>query len=123
MRHFSGMFTWPGNSPPAQCISLWRALGVVLLALLLSSCAHVDRKRFDSLEQAATELRDRVAATHVRVKRLQEAVFRAKVSLLPQLDDTTLFKPDWLETNAQFRSREAVLDEVAEFIEGLHEVA
>ncbi len=96
---------------------------MVLLALLLSACAHVDRKRFDSLQQAATELRDRVAATHVRVRRLQEAVFRAKVSLLPQLDDDALAKPDWLDTSAQFRSREEVLEEVAGFIEGLHDVA
>ncbi len=117
------MITWPGLLPTARCRSLGRALAAALLALLLSNCAHVDRKRFDSLEQAATALRDRVAATHVRVKRLQEAVFRAKVSLSPKLEEDTLDKPDWLDTGAQFRSREAVLDEVAEFIEGLHEVA
>jgi len=100
-----------------------RALIALLLALLLAGCAHIDRKRFDALQQAATELRDRVVATHLRVKRLQEAVFRAKVTLAPDLYEASLDKPDWLNTGAQFRDREEVLDEVVGFIEGLHDVA
>lgn len=106
-----------------QYQSLGRALIAVLLVLLFSGCAHVDRKRFGSLQQAATELRDRVVATHMRVKRLQEAVFRAKVSLAPDLYEASLDKPDWLDTGAQLRNREEVLDEVVGFIEGLREVA
>ena len=103
--------------------SLGRALIALLLLSLLSSCAHIDRKRFSSLQQAATELRERVVATHRRVKRLQEAVFRAKISLAPELYEASLDRPDWLDTGTQFRSREEVLDEVVGFIEGLREVA
>lgn len=99
------------------------ALAAALVALLLSGCAHIDRKRFDALQQAASALRERVVATHARVKRLQEAVFRAKVSLSTQLDEAALAKPDWLDTSAQLRDREEVLDTVTGFIEGLHDVA
>lgn len=100
-----------------------RLLAAVLLALLLSGCAQVDRRRFDSLHQAAAELRDRVVASHARVRRLQDAVFRGKVSLSPQLDENALARPGWLDTGAQFGTREEVLDAVAEFTEDLHAVA
>jgi len=108
-------------SPTARYLA--GVLAAVLVALLLSGCAHIDRKRFDSLEQAGTELRERVVATHTRVKHLQEAVFRAKVSLSPQLDEAALSKPDWLDTGAQLSEREEVLDAVVGFIQGLHDVA
>ncbi len=61
----------------------------------------------------------RAAESHKRVQRLQEAVYRAKVSLAPKLDEESLARPEWLETSKQFRSREENFDTVREFVSDL----
>ena len=99
-----------------------RRLTLPLLLVLLaggSGCAPIDQSRFAGLAEAFDALHSRAADAHKRVQRLQEAVYRAKVSLAPTFDEESLVRPGWLDTSKQFRSREENMDAVREFVADL----
>ncbi|MFM9885242.1 MAG: hypothetical protein ACKVQT_19635 [Burkholderiales bacterium] len=89
------------------------------MAAAVAGCTPIDQARFSGLSEAFDALHTRAADSHKRVQRLQEAVYRAKVSLAPKLDEESLARPEWLETSKQFHSREENFDAVREFVSDL----
>lgn len=63
-----------------------------------SGCAQVDPSHFAQLNNAANVLHGQTVDTHTRVRKLQEVVYRTKVSLAPKLDVKSLARPEWLDT-------------------------
>jgi len=96
-----------------------RRLSILPLLLVVSACASIDTSRFNALAEGFDALHARALDGHSRVQRLQEAVYRIKVSLAPRLDEETLVRPGWLETSGQFRGRDAHFDALREYVADL----
>ena len=92
---------------------------LIVIAAAVAGCTPIDQSRFAGLSEAFEALHVRADESHKRVQRLQEAVYRAKVSLAPKLDEESLARPAWLETSKQFRGREENFDAVREFVSDL----
>lgn len=106
----------------------WRTMllvgGAALAGFMtLGGCAQIDGSRFAQLSDALEATQTRTVDTHTRVRRLQEVVYRNKVSLAPRLDSESLARPEWLDTNAQFRHREAAIEAMREFTADLRNLA
>lgn len=106
----------------------WRAVasfGCVALFTLftLAGCAQIDGSRFAQLSDALDTVHTRTLDTHGRVRKLQEVVYRNKVSLAPRLDAESLARPEWLDTNAQFQRREQAIEAMREFTADLRNLA
>lgn len=103
----------------------WRAVSTIacIAQLALTGCAQIDGSRFAQLSDAMEVVHSRTLDTHARVRKLQEVVYRNKVSLAPRLDAQSLARPEWLDTNAQFYRREQAVDAMREFTADLRNLA
>lgn len=102
----------------------WRTVLMSSAALLaLGGCAHVDGSRFAQLSDTLEAVHTRTIDTHARVRKLQEVVYRNKVSLAPKLDSESLARPEWLDTTAQFQRRERAIEAMREFAADLRNLA
>lgn len=93
----------------------------VLSALV--GCAQIDASRLAQLSDALDAAHARTIDTHARVRKLQDVVYRTKVSLAPKLDAESLARPEWLDTNAQFLVRERALEAMRAFATDLRSLA
>lgn len=102
----------------------WRTvlMGSVML-LVTGGCAQIDASRFAQLSDTLEAVHTRTIDTHTRVRKLQEVVYRNKVSLAPKLDSESLARPEWLDTTAQFQRRERAIEAMREFTADLRNLA